>query len=147
MSTSKVKTTIPTSLCNFCGKLPKTPSRMMTCCQKQCCMDCIQSFSTKGQSCPICNSNKSGFCMLKMDRPNRSLLMNCTNEDLGCKWSGKMSELFSHLEKKCQFVTKKRLAQECHLNKSLPNISKVCGKCTCIIIQTIKIFAGMFVGR
>ena len=63
----------------------------------------LVTMTRKILSCPKCCYDDFKVYPNKMsDRQIHNLLVLCSNEKVGCKWSGKLNELTSHLETTCQ---------------------------------------------
>ena len=100
---------VPESLlCIFCH-FPSRDPQLSTCCGYNMCQSCLDghkrlvTMARKILSCPKCCYYGFKVYPNKMsDRQIHYLVVLCSNEKVGCKWSGKLNELNGHLETTCQ---------------------------------------------
>lgn len=94
--------------CTIC-RLPSRDPYLSDCCGSLFCYSCLQekAKSAYGATCPNskCPSPRSfkTFKNKQVERTVKELRMYCTNKSKGCGWQDKMSEIFLHLARNCQF--------------------------------------------
>lgn len=125
--------------CPICLLVIKKPM-LTSCCGNHFCQDCIQPILNKSSPCPMCKN--SGFTVLLNKHHQRKieeLTICCVHKKEGCEWTGPLSNLKDHLDKKCpnamvtctnkcgENVLRKKLAE--HLEESCRNRQEKCLYC------------------
>ena len=94
--------------CSICH-LPSRDPYLSDCCGSLFCYSCLQekAKSQFGATCPNskCPSPRSfkTFKNKQVERTVKELRMYCVNKSKGCGWHDRMSEVFLHLARNCQF--------------------------------------------
>ena len=94
--------------CTICH-LPSRDPYLSDCCGSLFCYSCLQekAKSQFGATCPNskCPSPRSfkTFKNKQVERTVKELRMYCVNKNKGCGWHDRMSEVFLHLARNCQF--------------------------------------------
>ena len=89
--------------CQICTKVIREP-HLAVCCGQHFCESCLSK-----ESCPHCRAEGEAFHHV-INKGLRSeinkLKIKCSNHGEGCKWTGELGELKTHLEseKGCGFV-------------------------------------------
>ena len=140
-------------ICQICTKVLCEP-HLAVCCGQHFCESCLNKWFDRQrgkQSCPHCRAEGEGFNHV-IHKGLRSevnqLKIRCSNNGKGCKWTGELGALKTHLESEsgCGFVMvkcpnkciifagttcivlrkdiKKHLAQDCYLR---PYMCEFCG--------------------
>ena len=95
-------------LCKICH-LPSRNPYLSVCCGHLFCKSCLDNLKKAAaitNACPVCRDEEfTTFPNKAVDREIKSLLINCTNKEKGCKWQGELSNINNHLENSdgCQF--------------------------------------------
>uniref|UniRef100_A0A1X7VAS0 RING-type domain-containing protein n=1 Tax=Amphimedon queenslandica TaxID=400682 RepID=A0A1X7VAS0_AMPQE len=92
--------------CGLCSNILTEPYQT-SCCGKYMCSNCKEEKEASKQPCPYCN-NKIMRTFLDLNRQHmmQSLMVYCNYKKEGCKWSGRLEELSTHLnEAKSKSVT------------------------------------------
>lgn len=95
-------------LCAICH-LPSRDPYLTDCCGSLFCYSCLQdkAKSVHGATCPNpkCPSPRAfkTFKNKQVERAVKDLKIYCINKNKGCGWHDKMSEIFLHLARNCQF--------------------------------------------
>ena len=97
--------------CLACKKILRDPCNV-TCCGECFCQTCLENVMKKNQPCPHCSSiDFDGYSNATLGRRVKDLLVHCTYEEDGCRWTGKLEKLKSHLNSEqdnetcCRFIT------------------------------------------
>ena len=91
-------------LCDHCKDLLSLP-QATSCCQTQCCKDCIQQFLAPHQGCPFCaETSFTTINNTKLEEEVNRVIVKCPNTKLGCKWEGSIQKLQEHTEYQCLFT-------------------------------------------
>ena len=96
--------------CQICTKVIREP-HLTVCCGQHFCESCLNKWFTRQgkESCPHCRAEGEGFHHV-INKNIRSeinqLKIKCSNKGKGCKWTGELGELKTHLESErgCGFV-------------------------------------------
>ena len=71
---------------------------LTTCCGAHFCRDCVAPLLRKKSPCPLCNNTTlQGIIDRRTERRINSLPVHCTKYDIGCTWTGSLTELHNHL--------------------------------------------------
>ena len=69
-----------------------------TCCGKSFCKECIECIKANNKPCPCCKQEEfSDFPNKGLEQPLYGFLVYCNNKEEGCKWTGELGQLDSHL--------------------------------------------------
>ena len=83
--------------CSICMKVSIQP-HLVNCCEKQFCKRCLDKWSMKNKSCPLCRSEDFSTILLKQkSRKIGELKVYCPNKQHGCKEELKIVEYADHL--------------------------------------------------
>jgi len=84
--------------CSICHEIFNNPLRLD--CGHTFCFNCLNTLRKNSNFCPICNQNIIDSLisrdLLAFNIIN-DLEVFCNNENLGCPWKGKLSDIFNHL--------------------------------------------------
>ena len=97
-------------ICQICAKVLREP-HLAVCCGQHFCESCLNRWfkQHRKQSCPHCRAEGKAFSHV-INKGLRSeinqLKVKCSNHDKGCKWTGELGALNTHLksDKGCGFV-------------------------------------------
>ena len=97
--------------CQICTKVIREP-HLAVCCGQHFCESCLNKWFTRQgkESCPHCRAEGEAFHHV-INKGLRSeinqLKIKCSHHGKGCKWTGELGELKTHLESEngCGFVT------------------------------------------
>ena len=120
--------------CSICLFTVRNP-HLVSCCGYRFCAECIKQVKSKGNKCPLCSEAFTIFPDKLLQRTLMNKQVFCSSASLGCPWTGKLSELDSHLLK-CEFAPI-RCPNSCGQN-SLPRMSvesHVLNDCPLTILQ------------
>ena len=125
--------------CPICLLVIKQPM-LTSCCGYHFCKNCIKPILDKSSPCPMCKSGRFTVLLNKHhQRKIEELTISCLHKKAGCEWTGPLSNLRDHLDKKClhvkvectnkcgEHVLRKELAE--HLEESCRNRQQKCIYC------------------
>ena len=83
--------------CSICLCVLREPC-LVDCCGYSFCKSCIEPIKVEGKPCPLCVV-EFGTCIpdKRLQRTLNDLTVYCTNNEGGCEWVGRLSELTQHL--------------------------------------------------
>ena len=82
--------------CPICLELLLESPNLFGCCGNHVCGGCVGSL--KGKACPMCKAIKYETLINKShQRAISSLEIRCSNKEKGCKWTGEVKQLETHL--------------------------------------------------
>ena len=110
-------------ICQICAKVLREP-HLAVCCGQHFCESCLNRWFNqhRKQSCPHCRAEGKEFSHV-INKGLRSeinqLKVKCSNHGKGCKWTGELGALKTHLEsdKGCGFVVV-RCPNQCRERRS-----------------------------
>ena len=96
------------SRCPLCSETAKDLLIVTECCNKRACETCIKTTEGNAKQCPLCtnepvNGTANGTFDKEFQRLVDEQIVNCSHNERGCSWVGRLSELTEHLEG-CQYV-------------------------------------------
>ena len=95
-------------VCKICH-LPSRDPYLSVCCGHvfcKCCVAKVKASTITTNVCPVCRDEEFVIVPYKqLDRENKGLHINCSNNEEGCKWQGELNDIKSHLGSSdgCQF--------------------------------------------
>lgn len=91
--------------CSLCFEVLKDPV-LTPCCNNRVCEACIKATKESANQCSLCENEPAGETVDKEIQPSERSV-HCSQEEYGCSWVGRPSELAEHLgnnAKGCQYV-------------------------------------------
>lgn len=94
--------------CPICMLVLRDP-HLTSCCGYLFCATCINRIKKQKKRCPLCNEEFTTFLDKGRQRRVNELMVKCTEEQHGCKWTGQLGKLNKHLtpedlEGECQYI-------------------------------------------
>ncbi len=89
--------------CSICLQVLSDPCILDCKCGYSFCRECIQPIQNKGSTCPLCTMKFSLLLPnIRLDKTIREFRSNCSNDTLGCTWTGELRLLRKHLNTPAQ---------------------------------------------
>ena len=99
--------------CRICFSLAISPVQT-SCCGHTFCRKCCDKWSESKDTCPQCRDEDFDVSDdVRAGRFIKNLKLYCSHHTLGCDWTGELRQLYSHLEKDCQFTIVKCCKEKC----------------------------------
>ena len=95
--------------CPVCFQIMQDPF-LTACCGNHFCQVCMESTKEKNNRCPFCNKKRiAGIVDKKLQRKINELQVHCLHRKNGCRWSGDLGKVSSHLnmneeDGQCKYV-------------------------------------------
>lgn len=84
-------------ICKLCSKVLREP-RQVVCCGGHYCQNCIEKRINQNYSCPSCKTQSfNHFRDVHFEQRVNNLRIHCSYHKKGCKWTGELSSIKSHL--------------------------------------------------